>query len=57
MNKVTVVTSADRMLDGGFLWLDNNNINYKFDFNWPSSYIYITFEDDKDANIFSVRWS
>ncbi len=57
MNKVTVVTSADRMLDGGFLWLDNNNINYKFDFNWPSSYIYITFEDDKDANIFSLRWS
>lgn len=57
MNDTTIITTADKMLDGGFSWLDDNNIQYKFDFNWPSSYIYITFTNAKDANIFTLRWS
>lgn len=57
MSDTTIITTADKMLDGGFSWLDDNNIQYKFDFNWPSSYIYIRFKNSKDANIFSLRWS
>jgi hypothetical protein len=37
-------------------WLENNNVAYKIDMNWPLTYCTFKFYNKADANIFALKW-
>lgn len=38
-------------------WLDLNNVDYKFESNWPNCDVIFYIKDPKTELLFNLRWS
>lgn len=56
-NTITVNTESTTKVMNAILWLEQNNIEYTVDFNWPCSYYDFRFQDKHDASFFALKWS
>ena len=57
INTITVKTNSTNKIMNAINWLEENNIDYNIDFNWPCSYYDFKFNNKNDASFFALKWS